>query len=559
MIFSVLVALLVLLIAYWWANQGLFDAFIHFTCVVIAGALAFALWEPITVGFLLNGGGFDGYAWGLTLGVLFLGLLFVLRVAIDFVTPKRPALPRWANLSFGAVLGLLSGILTMGITLIAIGHVSSSTELLGYTGWVRSPESNGRPQQSSPTSPASLVMGFTQGFFNMLSAGSCSPLMGNTPMASLRPAVAQDGGSLFKDSLREGRGNSTLAPGTFSLDGFYHDPKYVLRNNSMGTGAYAVMLTLQPSSFDAGGSFSLSASQARLIAPIPGGAISEFPIEFSQEKKTDSGRSMIRYEFKTATSFASLEDSNGEGKICLVFSDKPFKSGAPTMLLIKGLRVALPAVNPDALALGQAVENAGDKIAIVPDESAPPIPLSELRMDSMISGIVLNKNGLPGTLQEDGGNLVGGAAKRVKKNPQAKGDVRNIAQSKDERIVKLTVSRESITDLFNVDKTRKIAEAVGLRGVPTLVDKNGNLYEPFGYIWVNTVTEEWEIYLEKPAEGFTVKQFQRGSDGYIDVMYRLPIGVEVEMVILRDPTLPVNKAKILGTASLKVESSGSTK
>ena len=49
MILSVVVSLIVLLIAYWWASQGLFDAFIHFVCVVIAGALAFAFWEPVTV------------------------------------------------------------------------------------------------------------------------------------------------------------------------------------------------------------------------------------------------------------------------------------------------------------------------------------------------------------------------------------------------------------------------------------------------------------------------------------------------------------------------------
>ncbi len=554
MILSILVTLLVLLIAYWWGNQGLFDSFIHFTCVVIAGVLAFALWEPITVGFLLNGGGFDSYAWGVTLGFMFLILLFLLRVIIDLFTPKRPTLPRWVNLSFGAVLGLFSGILTMGITLIAIGHIASTTEILGYTGWVRSPDSNGRPLQSSPNSPPTLVMGFTQGFFNMLSNGSCSPLMGNTSMASLRPAVAQDGGSLFKDSLREGRGNSTLAPGTFTVDGFYHDPKYVLRNNTMG--AYAVMLTLQPASFDRGGSYSMSCSQARLIAPTANGAIAEFPIEFSQEKKTNDGRAMIRYTFQTATSTASLEDSSGEGKICLIFADKPFKSAAPTMLLVKGLRMTLPTVNPNALALGQAVENAGQKIAIAPDDSAPSIPASELRIDNQLSSIVLSKNSLPGTLKEENGSLNAGAATRITKNPQAKGDVRSIAQSNDEKIVKLTVSRETIADLFNVDKTRKVAEAVGLKGVPTLMDQNGNLYEPFGYIWVNTVNEEWEIYLEKPDAGFTVKQLQRGSEGYIDVLYRLPIGIEIQMVILRDPSLPLSKAKILGTTQLKVEGSG---
>ena len=46
--------LIVLLIAYWWGNQGAFDALIHFIAVVVAGALALSLWEPVTHAFLLT-------------------------------------------------------------------------------------------------------------------------------------------------------------------------------------------------------------------------------------------------------------------------------------------------------------------------------------------------------------------------------------------------------------------------------------------------------------------------------------------------------------------------
>ena len=52
-IFIILVIGFIGLIAYWWANQGLFSATIHFVCVLCAGALAFATWEPI-VGILMS-------------------------------------------------------------------------------------------------------------------------------------------------------------------------------------------------------------------------------------------------------------------------------------------------------------------------------------------------------------------------------------------------------------------------------------------------------------------------------------------------------------------------
>ena len=390
----------------------------------------------------------------------------------------------------------------------------------------------------------------------MLSSGSLSPLLGNATLASYRPGIAQDGGSLYRDSLSGGRGNSSLSPNGFTVSGFYYDPKYPLRGGAEG--AYAVLLSFKPESFDVGGSFSLSASQARLIAPFDGGAIAEFPIEFSQEKRSDAGRSMVRYQFNTDSSYATLENSTSEGGICLVFPSKPFQnsknSAKPTMIAIKGLRIELPKTNVDPLALGRAVENAGEKIQIAADETAPPISEDELRLDPTINGLMLSKNALPGTLQEQDGTIFTGAATHVKKSKDAKTDIRGIFQGSTGKIAKLKISADTIADLYNTDKTRKIASKIGFAGVPILVDTNGNLYEPFGYIWVNSDTEEWEIYLEPPKDGFTVKQFLRAQNsGYIEVMYRLPFGIEISMVILRDPNKPVSTAGVLGTAKLKVE------
>ena len=142
----------------------------------------------------------------------------------------------------------------------------------------------------------------------------------------------------------------------------------------------------------------------------------------------------------------------------------------------------------------------------------------------------------------------------MKKSKDAKTDIRGIFQGSTGKIAKLKISADTIADLYNTDKTRKIASKIGFAGVPILVDTNGNLYEPFGYIWVNSDTEEWEIYLEPPKDGFTVKQFLRAQNsGYIEVMYRLPFGIEISMVILRDPNKPVSTAGVLGTAKLKVE------
>ena len=71
----------ILLITYWWANQGAFSALIHLLCVITAGAVAFALWEPLAYRMLSSSAG--EYAKGLVLLGVFILLLLVLRLATD--------------------------------------------------------------------------------------------------------------------------------------------------------------------------------------------------------------------------------------------------------------------------------------------------------------------------------------------------------------------------------------------------------------------------------------------------------------------------------------------
>src|SRR5690606_38186872 len=122
-VLNIVIILLVLLIAYWWANQGLFSAILHLLCVVVAGAVALAVWEPLTTGLLLRGNAFDDYAWGISLTGVFIITLLILRVTMDKTIPANVALPSWANLTFGFIVGAAAGILTMGMFIIGAGHI----------------------------------------------------------------------------------------------------------------------------------------------------------------------------------------------------------------------------------------------------------------------------------------------------------------------------------------------------------------------------------------------------------------------------------------------------
>jgi len=80
---------IVLLIAYWWLGAGALGGFLHFACVVIAGAIAFAAWEPVA--YLLIAGPMGGYAKGVSLLGIFIVSLLVLRKLPQMKQPLPPS------------------------------------------------------------------------------------------------------------------------------------------------------------------------------------------------------------------------------------------------------------------------------------------------------------------------------------------------------------------------------------------------------------------------------------------------------------------------------------
>jgi len=552
MILSIVVVVFVLLVAYWWGNAGAFDALMHFICVVAAALLAVALWEPLNAAAFL-GGGFADYGWGLTLGGTFLIALTVLRLAADKLCPIRPAMPRWSDWAFGIPLGLLSGALTVGLLVIAIGHMSMKRELLGHEGW-RRPTGAGEIAQADASSPAAMVTGFTAGFLGMVSDGSMAPTLGKASLARWRPDIAADGASLLRDSAEGGQGRFSVSESGVSVVGTYFDPRFALKDGK--SGAYAVLLSLKRPSFDKGGGLSLSASQARLIDGGTGSSV--FPAEFAQGSET-SGTSLVRYAFAGDANYLSTSPTSQESLACLVFPAGTLKrsKNGPLFLQLKGLRIDLGKPVEDASQMALAVSSGGQKVELAADADTPAVPASELRVDSALQGAILDRNEMPGTLLERDGRLTGGAATGITRGQNTRGDVRGIAEPTGMRIVMLRCSRDTAVDLFNVNRTRKDAERVGMSGVPYLMDTDDNFYAPSGYIWFDERGNQHEIYLEEPEDGFTVKQFRRAANsGEINVIYRIPEGSTIKLVVLADPARSMGEGRVVGSANLKVDATG---
>ena len=195
------------LIAYWWANQGFFSALLHFICVVAAGAIALALWEPVTVNFLLRGGWFDNYAWGVSLLGIFAVSLFVLRVIFDKLVPDNLNLPTWANYTFGTLFGAGAGVITVGICMLGAGFMQSSVDIVGFRGMARDSATQGQPGSTGQLYPP--MHAWTADFYTALSGGALAPTFTNASLKRNYPDLGNMAASLQRDSAWDGEGNPT--------------------------------------------------------------------------------------------------------------------------------------------------------------------------------------------------------------------------------------------------------------------------------------------------------------------------------------------------------------
>lgn len=136
---SFFVIVFVILMAYLWALQGLFSSLLHLILVIASGALALALWEPLAYWIFTFEKSFIALnAWGVSLLVGFVVPLLVFRVSMDKLVPNNMHFPDLADKIGGGVLGLLSGILTGGLLVIALNFMPFRTGAFGYQPWVRS-------------------------------------------------------------------------------------------------------------------------------------------------------------------------------------------------------------------------------------------------------------------------------------------------------------------------------------------------------------------------------------------------------------------------------------
>jgi hypothetical protein len=481
-IFNILCIAMVLLIAYWWANQGLFSAIIHLLCVIVAGALALAFWEPLALGLLMRGSGFDGYALSVSLIVVFVLTLFVLRLATNKLVPGNVDLPRWANLVFGAPVGACSGVLTIGLLLIGMGFTQSQRTIMGFVG-------DGRNSSSTIVRVNAMWLPFheyTEGFYGLLSVGA---LRSGQPLRQYYPNLAQASWSLARDSFRDGRGQITLRPSQAQVMDSWVCQSRCLVKVRFGRGAR-----------DFNEQLTISSAQVRLVSAADRMS-KPLVVHASRWRQMTQDDGEQTYAFNDISHYITTVPGQQTADILFEF---PWRDGfVPRFIQIKGTRFALTRLQSVTDAdcdgiLGGATASASPANAPTVT-GAVRLSANDVRVANDIRPVNTSTNMLPGTIKhqdryltEGHGTFQAGGQMHVARNLRILG----IHEPPGTRVVQLRVDRSSPANIYGAVRSQAAESAM-----PMLVDGSGNTYWTIGYI--HQSPEGIEIRLE-PGDGISV-------------------------------------------------------
>ncbi len=516
--------ILVALATYWFGfKEGFFSGTVHLACVVVAGALAFAFWEPLAH-VLLGMSAFREWAWGLSLLGLFTLLLLGLRIATNLLIPDRQNYPHAVDVAGGLVTGLGTGLLTAGIGLIGVGFLPLG-DLGG--GYVRLQSKAGQPGVKSQVPfPATI----TEAFYGALSRGAFAPMTNRDGLATAYPSLARQAWGLQRDTADKGRVELAAAPSDLTVG-----TPYIGSFPGGEAAEYIVVpISVNKEGFHRGATYVLSASQTHVVGDADAPKVA-FPKGWYEGGKL--------YLFDGMTNYATNVPGEQSIDLMLIFDRSDLDTQNPGSLMYKGLRLPLAAASQDMADLPMG--GSGSRVAY--DANAPRIPGSYIRADPNL-GVIINKNSLPagmevqsGAITEaDGLDIPSKVSGTVNKSLR----VDRLYQLPGTKLVKLDVSRgKSPVDIWG-DARREAGEDAEL----VLVDSQGNTFTPVGWLHRQASSGFINVKLDPRTGVATVGKApmlsSAGKDN-LDLLFSIPIGRTIVAVKLGDITI--------GTVDLAIE------
>ena len=467
MILSLLIIIVIALTAFWWGNQGTFSAFLHMLCCLVAGAVAFAAWEPAAY-LLLRAEGLPKFvlqfSWGLGLAVPFLVTFGGLRLLSDRLVKANLTMQKSVDLGLGGAFGAVAGVVSTGVCVIAFGHMQVPGDIMGFEGVKRSRNGVIKPAESSGYLWVP-VHSITAGLYDHLSTGSFSS---SRPLAKWSPELERST-TLFHDTLDGGKGAVAMRPKAVETS-TRHSCALKGRNGT------AIGLTFGVKSLDHGNRLSITSAQIRLVGESNDETQVIHPTHWFNLWAKPEWQNI--YEFDEDTDVVSSEPGANTSSFYFFFPTG--ETFIPRFIQVKGIRLALPEetmvssnVNVTRL-LSQADQNT----SITGEEFVKRDIASSIKITKRFSDIRVGKNALPAGFTINGDNEIvsgNGVLQLGGKRPPRKLRIQGLAELTGTRLVAIDVSRGERACFYDANPSE--SDRVRLKTSPAAD------FSPVGYLF----------------------------------------------------------------------------
>lgn len=582
---------ILIIIAYLWSARGLFSAFLHMVCCIIAAAVAFAVWEPAAYFFM----GFDNaktpstafvdLGWTLGLLVPFALTLFIIRPICDALVRGNLDFAGAANIVGGLLCGLVSGYITVGVIVLALSYLPTKAQL-GLPHQPMEFEGNGSVVRKSGLLIAPDTT--TAALFTMFSDSTFYPDSGQT-LSMWRPNMADegpllrltfpppDGGSrhtVRPNSKDSGKGKSFEVVSRYIVQG-----KDVLGDTFQATKKAAaldvdgnpispakvegVVVRFDSSAKETSGRIVVGNAQVSMIArnQAEGRSIRIQPIAIISPADGSTGR-YGRWRYDSPQAYIASVGGGDEAPMALEF---PMPAGyEPLAIVVKGIREDLSQVNPgktyasiaerDAAITGGSIaarkvnlDATGAKLIKWDANQTDPY----LRFTASLPfGKMLQKDNLNGLEADEAGKITGGEAKFESKDLENRGidralQVRGFLEGEDTAL--MFVDMDERNTQFGL-MTNEVQAVEDKAQPPVFVDENGQVYSPIGYFFEGSNQVWIKFTPQTPVRSIQddpMVRISRSTPGNkLTLIYRISKGVRLKQFAIGEKVVATFKPTI---------------
>lgn len=567
---------IILGLGYLWVTRGFFSALLHLGCVLAAGAIAFAFWEPASL-FLLSKTPDSGFltflgdaAWGLGLALPFVISLALLRLATDKLAPANIIVEDTIDSVGGGICGALIGVITAGMFVLSVSFLRVPANFMGYQPVQMVEQGNFQIQQKLWIPVDRL----TSGLYNHLSQNT---LASSTPLAYYYPDLASVAGT---QRMSEGNGanRNNIKPDAFEVvtrftvgKGAGLSPEEIfadqfdarvqqiktLDGDSLSTGSYieGFLINFKAGAKEKFGKVVVSKGQLRLVAHnAAGDAETLYPISVISQASTGE-RTFGRFRFDGEFYVASV---GGATEAPMAFEFAIPAGYEPTSLYVRNIRHELSDADTvrefsDASARDLAVQTGdmlrGNRTQSLNLQFATTIDGTNPRGVGIDTGprmsnrVVLQKGNTSGLEINDDNEIVNGEGLFAPGDVSGRGLDRALRVdefyiSGDTNIVQVQVTGDPTEFPASFFSTTAAAE-LRTDVPPVIVDANGQAYNAVGFIYQDNNKVQIRYTPGRPMLGLDeADSLVRSRDDQVLILiFRPSIGVDLKHFAIGDVAL----------------------